>query len=98
MPAKDKYHDAIVHALEKEGWKVESQILLKLARRRVWIDARATQNDDHSIIMIEIKGFENMNSPVDYLASRCFIASFWKHFLIPLLYILQSLFKLIKVF
>lgn len=68
MPAKDKYHDAVVVALEKEGWDVESQAYLRVGKRVVWVDLKAQQSDGKTFIMIEIKGFENMASPVDYIA------------------------------
>ena len=41
MPAKDKYHDAVVGALEKEGWDVASQSYLRVGKRVVWVDLKA---------------------------------------------------------
>jgi hypothetical protein len=68
MPAKDKYHDAVVRALEKEGWSVNAQFALLIGERTVWVDLKANRDAENISILIEIKGFENMASPVDYLA------------------------------
>jgi len=50
MPAKDKYHDAVVVALEKEGWSVESQAYLRVGKRIVWVDLKAEQSDGKTFI------------------------------------------------
>jgi hypothetical protein len=69
MPAKDRYHDTVVTALKHEGWTVtDEQVMLILKERWLWIDLQA-QRDDDKIVLIEVKGFENMPSPVAYLAS-----------------------------
>jgi Holliday junction resolvase-like predicted endonuclease len=67
--AKDKYHDAVVNALEKEGWKIlESPYTLLLPERRIYIDL-LTEHQEQQAIVIEIKTFENMDSPINYLAN-----------------------------
>lgn len=67
MPAKDKYHDIVIKALQKEGWAVISdQVTLRIGDRRLWIDLMV-QNYDESIILVEIKTYEDINSPVDFL-------------------------------
>jgi len=69
MPAKDRYHDAVVHALVKDGWTITSeQMYIRLAGRRLWIDIQAVKASEQLVIVVEVKGFENMSSPVDYLA------------------------------
>lgn len=69
MPAKDRYHDAVIHALIKDGWAIaDEQVAVILGERRLWIDIEAVKADDRLTILIEVKGFENMPSPVDYLA------------------------------
>jgi hypothetical protein len=45
MPAKDKYHDVVVRALEKEGWGVASQSYLRVGKRVVWVDLKAKRSD-----------------------------------------------------
>jgi hypothetical protein len=35
----------------------------------LWIDLRAVMASDSLVVLIEVKGFEKMPSPVDYLAS-----------------------------
>jgi XisH protein len=70
MPAKDKYHDVVVRALKKDGWTVKAeQIPFRVGGRRVIIDIQAVSRIEDKIILVEVKGFENMPSPVDYLAS-----------------------------
>ena len=67
MPAKDRYHNTVVHALENAGWRVSEQKFLMLHERRLWIDMQAERNGER--IIVEVKGFENLSSPVEYLAS-----------------------------
>jgi hypothetical protein len=67
--AKDKYHDAVVNALNKEGWRiVESPYALLLPERRLYIDLLAEHYEQEAIV-VEIKVFENMDSPMNYLAN-----------------------------
>jgi hypothetical protein len=37
--------------------------------RRLWIDIRADKEEENLAILIEVKGFEGMPSPIEYLAS-----------------------------
>jgi len=70
MPAKDHYHDTVVRALIKAGWRIEGeQVRLDLPQRRLWIDIQARKEDRSLTILVEVKGFENMPSPVEYLAA-----------------------------
>ncbi len=69
MPAKDRYHDAVVRALIKDGWTiVAEQMFVKFAGRRLYIDIQAAKASERLAILVEVKGFESMPSPVDYLA------------------------------
>lgn len=69
MPAKDRYHDVVVRALRKAGWRIlEEQVALSMPTRRVWIDIRASRGADNVAILVEVKGFERLASPVAYLA------------------------------
>ncbi|NJL53802.1 MAG: fatty-acid synthase [Chloroflexaceae bacterium] len=69
VPAKDKHHDAVVNALRKAGWTtIDEQVMIILEERRLWIDLQIARPDQDGAILIEIKGFENMPSPVEYLA------------------------------
>ena len=69
MPAKGRYHDAVVHALTKAGWIVTAeQVAVILGERRLWIDLEAAKMSERLAILVEVKGFEKMPSPVDYLA------------------------------
>lgn len=68
MPAKDRYHDAVVRALTKLGWTiVGEQVALTMPTRRVWIDIRASKDAGNIAILVEVKGFEHLASPVAYL-------------------------------
>lgn len=69
MPAKDRYHDAVVRALIKSGWTITAeQIAVIIAERRLWIDIQAVKSSESLAIVVEVKGFENRPSPVQYLA------------------------------
>lgn len=69
MPAKDRYHDAVVRALRKDGWTIlAEQVALSMPTRRVWIDIRAAKGTENVAILVEVKGFERLASPVSYLA------------------------------
>jgi XisH protein len=70
VPARDRYHDTVVRALTKDGWTVTAQqVAVAVPGRRLWIDLRATKARDSLVVLIEVKGFEMMPSPVDYLAA-----------------------------
>ncbi|MDQ7028109.1 MAG: element excision factor XisH family protein [Anaerolineae bacterium] len=70
MSAKDKYHDTVVCALQKDSWHIlgEQQRLL-VDKRTVWIDIRASKEAPANIIFVEVKNYENVASPVAYLES-----------------------------
>lgn len=69
MPAKDRYHDVVIRALAKSGWHVTAeQVAVVIAQRRLWIDIQAAKAHERLVILIEVKGFENIPSPVAYLA------------------------------
>ena len=63
MPAKDKYHDTVVIALEKAGWTIaDEQILLAIDNRHLWVDIQASKEDEARVILVEVKGFEAIPS------------------------------------
>jgi hypothetical protein len=69
VPAKDRYHDVVVRALQKDGWTiVAEQIALSMPARRLWIDIRAQKEAQNALILVEVKGFETLASAVAYLA------------------------------
>jgi len=69
MPANDRYHDVVIRALVKAGWRViAEQAAVLIGGRRLWIDIEAAKGSDSLSILVEVKGFENMPSPVNYLA------------------------------
>jgi hypothetical protein len=69
LPAKDYYHDTVVRALTKAGWMVtKEQVTIVLDKRRLWIDIRAVKESESLMILVEVKGFQNMPSPMNYLA------------------------------
>lgn len=70
MPVKDRYHDAVVHALVKDGWTItKEQFRLDSGKRHLWIDIRAEKAAQSLTILVEVKGFENIRSALDYLAN-----------------------------
>ena len=57
MPAKDRYHDNVVHALVKDGWTVtDEQVLFIVDKRYIWTDIQAQKANQ--TIYVEVKGFE----------------------------------------
>jgi hypothetical protein len=69
VPAKDLHHDSVVRALIKGGWRIISeQVAIILGERRLWIDIEAANTSDHRVILVEVKSFENMPSPVEHWA------------------------------
>ena len=69
MPAKDRYYEVVKHALTKAGWIIDAeQLAIIIENRRLWIDLHASKPDEQLVILVEVKGFENMASPVEYLA------------------------------
>jgi len=70
VPAKDRYHDTVIHALAKAGWQITAeQVAVIIEKRRLWIDLRAQNEAEQTVILVEIKGFENTPSPIEYLAN-----------------------------
>jgi hypothetical protein len=43
-------------------------MLVRFVERRLWIDIQAAKASEQLVIVVEVKGFESMPSPVDYLA------------------------------
>lgn len=70
MPAKDYYHDTMKRALVKDGWRVmREQVFIKYEDRHIWLDLQAERSLDEQIALFEIKGFEELASPVEALES-----------------------------
>lgn len=69
MPAKDRLHDSVKRTLTKAGWTIDNeQIRLKVGDRNLWIDIQASRSEWHSVILVEVKGFENPPSLVEQLS------------------------------
>jgi hypothetical protein len=69
LPAKDRYHDAVARALIKEGWTITRvQVPVEVDNRQLLIDMEAIKGVERLVILIEVKGFENMRSPMAYFA------------------------------
>jgi hypothetical protein len=64
MPAFDSCHPQIVRALEKEGWDISlDQFLIRIDRNhRVYIDIEAHHAESETIMMVEIKCFQDIES------------------------------------
>ncbi len=59
----------MVNALRKAGWtQIDEQIGIIVEDRRLWIDIRAGKEAERLVVLIEVKGFENKPSPIEYLA------------------------------
>lgn len=48
---------------------ITEQIAIIVEDRRLWIDIRASKEAEDLAILIEVKGFEGMPSPIEYLAN-----------------------------
>ena len=62
MPAKDKYHAAVVAALTKDGWTItDDPLTLRYGRREVFVDLGAEQifaaERGATRIAVEVKSF-----------------------------------------
>ena len=69
MPVRDKHHEDVIQALEKNGWSIASDpYTIFLPERRLYIDL-LIQSSDGTSRLIEIKTFNNMDSPLNYLAN-----------------------------
>ncbi len=70
MPAKDRHHDTVKHALIKDGWHiVREQVFIKYEDRHIWLDLQAERSSDENVALFEVKGFEKLSSPVEALES-----------------------------
>ncbi|MCC7206416.1 MAG: hypothetical protein IT323_03870 [Anaerolineae bacterium] len=69
MPAKDAYHDIVIRALVKDGWTiVQEQVYLSDGQRHCWVDL-SVRREKESLILIEIKGMDNVASSLVSLMS-----------------------------
>ena len=62
MPRRDLDHNAVIHALEKEGWTItDDPFRLEYGRRNLYVDLGAENllaaEKDQRRIAVEIKGF-----------------------------------------
>ncbi len=71
MPAFDSCHPQVVRALEKDGWTISSdQFLIRIDRsHRVYIDIEAQRVDSSSIMVVEVKCFQDIESETSDLYS-----------------------------
>ena len=69
MPALDEYHHVVINALKADGWEIVSdQVALVLQYRRLWIDLKVKRADQNLAILVEVKSFRNISSPIEYLS------------------------------
>ncbi len=71
MPAFDSCHPQVVRALEKDGWTISSdQFLIRIDRsHRIYIDIEAQRVDSSSIMVVEVKCFQDIESETSDLYS-----------------------------
>ena len=70
MPAKDKYHDTVRHALEKDNWRItDDPFSLKIGERDAFIDIGAeklfTAEKEGRKIAVEVKSFIGSSAIAD---------------------------------
>jgi XisH protein len=88
MPAKDKYHDAVRHALEKDSWKItDDPFSLKIGERDAFIDIGAeklfTAEKEGRKIAVEVKSFIG-NSAISDLQNALGQFIFYQDFLMDI--------------
>jgi XisH protein len=88
MPAKDKYHDAVRHALEKDSWKItDDPFSLKIGERDAFIDIGAeklfTAEKEGRKIAVEVKSFIG-NSAISDLQNALEQFIFYQDFLMDI--------------
>lgn len=70
MPARDHYHINVKNALIADGWRiVREHVFIKYEDRHIWIDLQAERSSDEQVALFEVKGFEDVPSPVETLES-----------------------------
>jgi hypothetical protein len=75
MPRKDKYHDDVRTALEKDGWKItDDPLTLQVGKREIYIDLGAERiviaaEKQGEQIAVEIKSLLGKSYFVDYYQS-----------------------------
>jgi hypothetical protein len=70
LPAKDRHHDTVIRALIKDGWKITGeQVKLIVEDRYLWIDIEAAKTTSDLIVLVEVKEFDDVESPIETLAS-----------------------------
>ncbi|MCC6613250.1 MAG: fatty-acid synthase [Anaerolineae bacterium] len=63
---KDTHHDAVLRALQKDGWRiVDEQSPFTIEQRTVYIDIEAERNDERRLIFVEVKGFQSDSQVTD---------------------------------
>ncbi len=68
MPARDRYHDSVKRALITDGWRiVREQVFIKYEDRHIWLDLQAERSPGEQVALFEVKGFEEVSSPVEAL-------------------------------
>ncbi len=71
MPAQDKIHHTVIHALEKRGWRVvrEHYKLYLPPKQSLFIDLLITNLESGQSNLVEIKTFDESASPSEALAN-----------------------------
>jgi hypothetical protein len=70
MPAKDRYHDAVRRALEKDGWQiVAEQVYLSDGYRHVWVDLQAQRAESARTILVEAKTFGSSGALLEHFTA-----------------------------
>jgi len=62
MPAKDKLHEAVVRALEKDGWKiVRDPLTLRMDGRVLFVDLAAEKEGRAIVVEVKNDSFTDMD-------------------------------------
>jgi hypothetical protein len=70
MPRVDLYHDAVKQGLLAYGYSIaDEQVFIKLPEFRLWIDVLAEAKGNGSRILVEVKSYTRIKSPVESFAA-----------------------------
>lgn len=64
MPKKDKYHDLVIRALQKDGWiLIKEQVMLYVESRILKVDLHLQRQREE--ILVEVKSFDSGSPVID---------------------------------
>ena len=70
MPARDKIHEAVIRALEKQGWRVEREhYKLYPPERVLFVDLHIKNMNDERNVLVDINSYHESGAQIQILAN-----------------------------